>query len=217
MKKLKLRCQPLDDLLTGGFEIKSITEIFGEAGTGKTNICLQAARESALNNHKTIYIDSEGVSIERLKQICTKHDFKKLLSNIIFYTPTSLDEQEKIINKISNEDEETLIIFDTFNMFHRIQFEEDEQYANRSLNRQVTNLQLAARKNNYYVIITGQVYTSENGEIKPFAGRGIEHIVKSIIKLEKIGQGKRQATIIKHRSIAEGKKTSFSITGTGLE
>jgi len=72
-------------------------------------------------------------------------------------------------------------------------------------------------KQNIYVIIAGQVYSTENNDVKPFAGRGIEHIAKTIVKLEKIGTGKRQATIMKHRSQPEGKKAFFSLTAQGLE
>ncbi len=217
MNRLKLKCKPLDDLLGGGIELQIITEIYGEAGSGKTNICLQATRETALKNKKTTYIDCEGVSLERLTQICTNYNFKKILDNILFFNPSSLEEQEKMIKNAIKIKDLGMIIFDTFNMFYRIKLEEDEKIANRSLNRQITNLQLAARKKNIPIIITGQVYTSEDGEIKPFAGRGIEHMAKTILRLEKVGTGKRQATIIKHRSIPEGKKTFFTITGTGLE
>ena len=216
MKRLKLECKPLDVLLEGGFEYQSITEIYGEAGTGKTNICLQAARECSLLGKKTAYIDSEGVSIERLQQISEGYNFKKIFSKIIFLNPVSLKNQERIIKNTEKINNLGLIILDTFNMFHRIELEEDEKTANRSLNRQITNLQLIARKKDIPVIIAGQVYTSESGEIKPFAGRGIEHMAKTVIRLDKIGVGRRQATIIKHRSIPEGKKTVFTITQTGL-
>jgi len=216
MKRLKLECKPLDVLLEGGFEYQSITEIYGEAGTGKTNICLQAARECSLLGKKTAYIDSEGVSIERLQQISEGYNFKKIFSKIIFLNPISLKNQERIIKNTEKINNLGLIVLDTFNMFHRIELEEDEKTANRSLNRQITNLQLIARKKDIPVIIAGQVYTSESGEIKPFAGRGIEHMAKTVIRLDKIGVGRRQATIIKHRSIPEGKKTVFTITQTGL-
>ncbi|RKX96613.1 MAG: DNA repair and recombination protein RadB [Spirochaetes bacterium] len=216
MKRLKLECKPLDVLLEGGFEYQSITEIYGEAGTGKTNICLQAARECSLLGKKTAYIDSEGVSIERLQQISEGYNFKKIFSKIIFLNPVSLKNQERIIKNTEKINNLGLIVLDTFNMFHRIELEEDEKTANRSLNRQITNLQLIARKKDIPVIIAGQVYTSESGEIKPFAGRGIEHMAKTVIRLDKIGVGRRQATIIKHRSIPEGKKTVFTITQTGL-
>ena len=40
---------------------------------------------------------------------------------------------------------------------------------------------------------------------------------RKILITGKTGVGKRQATIIKHRSRPEGKKASFAITSTGLE
>lgn len=217
MKRLKLRCKPLDDLLQGGIENQSLTEIYGAAGTGKTNICLQLSRECALKNKKIAYIDTEGVSIERFEQICSNYDFKKILGNILFFNPMSLEEQEKMIEKSIKLQNLGLIILDTFNMYYRLKLEEDEKLANRSLNRQIISLQLAARNKNIYVLIAGQVYSIENDDVKPFAGRGIEHIAKTIIKLEKTGIGKRLATIIKHRSIAEERKAFFTISSNGLE
>jgi DNA repair protein RadB len=95
--------------------------------------------------------------------------------------------------------------------------EDDEKFAIRSLNRQITDLQIASIKKDIFVVITGQVYSIENDDVKPFAGRGVEHMAKTIIKFEKIGIGKRQATIIKHRSQPEGNKAIFTITATGLE
>ena len=95
--------------------------------------------------------------------------------------------------------------------------EDDEKSAIRSLNRQITDLQIGSMKKNLYAIITGQVYSVDNDDVKPFAGRGIEHVAKTIIKLEKIGIGKRQATIMKHRSQPECKKAIFSINAQGLE
>ena len=85
MEHLPLNCKPLDELLGGGIERKAITEVFGEAGSGKTNICLQASRECANMGSKVAYIDNEGVSMERLKQICSSYNHKKILSNILFF------------------------------------------------------------------------------------------------------------------------------------
>jgi DNA repair protein RadB len=217
MNRLQIKCKPLDELLGGGIESNIITEIYGEAGTGKTNICLQAARECANSGKKVVFIDTEGVSIERLNQICKGYDYKKILSKILFYNPSSFEEQEKMIQNAIDVKDLSLIVFDTYNMFYRIKLEDDEDGSVRSLNRQITNLQLAARKKNIYVMISGQVYTGENDEIKPFAGRGIEHMAKTIVKLDKIGMGRRQATLIKHRSQPEGKKAFFKITSNGLE
>ena len=217
MERLSLKCNPLDELLGGGIEKKTITEVYGEAGSGKTNLCLQVSRECANKNEKVAYIDTEGVSIERLSQICKDYDFKKILSNILFFHPNSFEEQEKMINNAIKIKGVSLIVFDTFNMFYRLKLEDDEKGAVRSLNRQLTNLQLSSREKNFYVLLAGQVYTAENDEIRPFAGRGIEHMVKAIIRLEKTGIGKRKATVIKHRSQPEGKEAFFRITSNGLE
>jgi len=217
MKRLQLKCKPLDDLLGGGIETNSITEIYGEAGSGKTNFCLQASRECAAGGKKVAYIDSGGVSLERLKQICSGNDSKTILSNILFFRPSSFEEQEKMIKNALKIDDIELIILDTFNSFYRLMLEDDEKFADRSLNRQITELQLAAMKKKLYVIIAGQVYSTENDDVKPFGGRVIERMVKTIIKLEKIGSGKRQATIIKHQSQPKGKKAVFTITAKGLE
>lgn len=217
MKRLQLGCKPLDDLLGGGIESKSITEIYGEAGSGKTNICLQAARECVLSGKKVAYIDSEGVSLERIHQICAGYDREKILSKILFFNPSSLGEQEKMIKNSIKVKDLGLVVIDTYNLFYRLTVEEDDKFSIRSLNRQITDLQLAAMKKDLFAIISGQVYSVENDDVKPFAGRGIEHVAKTIIKLEKVGIGKRQATIIKHRSIPEGKKAIFSITATGIQ
>ena len=217
MKYLQIKCKPLDDLLGGGIESNTLTEIYGEAGSGKTNLCLQASRECANSRNKVAYIDAEGVSVERLGQLCEDYNYKKTLSNILFFNPSSFEEQEKMINNAIKIDGVGLIVVDTFNKLYRVKLENDEEGAARSLNRQVTNLQLASRKNNLYVLLTGQVYSTENDDVKPFAGRGVEHMVKTILKLEKVGSGRRQATIIKHRSQPEGKKANFTITAKGLE
>ena len=216
MKRLQLKCKPLDDLLGGGIESNTITEIYGEAGSGKTNLCLQASRECVSSGKKVAYVDTESVSGERLNQICEGYDYKKILSNILFFAPTSFEEQEKMIYNAIEVDEVGLIVVDTFNMFYRIKLDDDEEGASRSLNRQLTNLQLAARKKDLYVLIAGQVYSTEDDDVKPFAGKGVEHMAKTILKLERVGTGKRRATIVKHRSQPEGKKAFFNITNKGL-
>jgi DNA repair protein RadB len=43
LDRLPSGCESLDSLLGGGFESGIITQLYGEAGTGKTNIALQLA------------------------------------------------------------------------------------------------------------------------------------------------------------------------------
>ena len=217
MKSLALKCESLDNLLKGGIENKIITKIFGEAGSGKTNFCLQASRECTLIGKKVAYIDSEGVSLERLIQICSDYNYKDIFSNIIFFNPSSIEEQESMIEEALKIKNLGLIIVDTINLFYRINLENDKEGSMRSFTRQMANLQIASRKKKIYTIIIEQVFTDKNGIIKPFTNRDTEHMVKTIIKLDKIDIGLRQATLIKHRSEPENKKVTFKITQKGLE
>jgi len=217
MAYLPIGCSPIDDLIGGGIESGIITKIYGETGTGKTNICLQASRECAKQGYKVAYIDSEGVSIERLRQICSSVDYKKILKNILFFHPITYDEQEIMINKSLKIENLKLIVVDSLNLFYRINLEEDKEGAMRNFTKQVINLQTNARKKDLLVIASEQVYTDKNGEIRPFTNRDTEHLIKTVLRFEKKGVGERQAVIIKHRSQPEEKKTCFKITATGLE
>jgi DNA repair protein RadB len=217
MNRLPLKCKPLDTLLGGGLEQKIITEIFGEAGTGKTNVCLQAARECVLNNKKVAYIDSEGISLERLRQIIPEEKKEQSLKNILIFSPTTQANQEKMIQNAVKIQDLQLIIVDTLNVFYRLHLEENKEETMRSFTRQVATLQKAARDQELYVLIAEQVFTDKSGDVKPFTNRDVEHLVKTVIKLEKNGNGIRKATIVKHRSEPEGKTATFHITQKGLK
>lgn len=217
MTLLHLGCQPLDVLLGGGLESGIITRIYGEAGSGKTNFCLQAARECIRSGKRIAYIDTEGVSFERFRQLCVDCDYKKFLNDILFFIPISFESQEQMICDAIETKGVGLIVVDTITMFYRLNLEQDHEGAIRSFTRQVTNLQLAARKKDLWVIITEQVYTNKKGEVKPFTNRDAEHMTKTIIRFDRKGIGQREAIIIKHRSQPEGKKASFRISTNGLE
>ena len=217
MNILSLKCLPLDALLGGGLESGIITRVYGEAGTGKTNLCLQAARECVLSGKKVAYIDTEGVSVERLRQICVDCDYKKILHDILFFAPTSFESQEQMIHDAIVTKGVGLIIVDTITMFYRLNLEDDREGGIRSFTRQVTDLQVTARENDLLVIIAEQVYTDKTGEVKPFTNREAEHMTKTILRFDRKGIGQREATIIKHRSQPEGKKACFRISSVGLE
>ena len=134
MNCLPLNCKGLDSLFGGGLEPKIITEIFGEAGTGKTNICLQAARECAHNGFKVAYIDSEGVSIKRLEQLCKGYKKEEILSSILIFSPSTVEDQETMINNALKIKNLKLIIVDTLNLFYRLNLEEDKEGSLRKKN-----------------------------------------------------------------------------------
>lgn len=77
----------LDKLLCGGIETGSVTEVYGEFRTGKTQLCLTLAVTCQLPNSqgggegKCLYIDTGGkFRPERVVAVCNYY-----LQNVVFY------------------------------------------------------------------------------------------------------------------------------------
>ncbi|MFB6254834.1 MAG: ATPase domain-containing protein, partial [Halobacteriaceae archaeon] len=66
-QRISTGCKPLDSLLGGGIERGTVTQIYGPPASGKTNIALNTAIETAVEDGTAVYIDSEGVSIDRFE------------------------------------------------------------------------------------------------------------------------------------------------------
>ncbi len=219
--RLPVACPPIDEVLHGGVESGALTEFYGEAGAGKTNACLQLARNAALAGRKTVYIDTEGVSLERLEQMCGEH-YRRVRENILFFEPYSLREQEAIVERACRvamgSPEVGLIILDSATLHYRINLGTGDDVAGRrQLASQLQALAAVARKRDIPVVITNQVTTNfETEELEPLGGQIVRHLVKAVIRLEKVGVGRRRATIAKHRSVPEGLHADFRITMQGL-
>lgn len=218
--KIKIECKTLDDLLEGGVESGCLTLLYGEAGSGKTNICLQLTRNVARKS-KVAYIDTEGVSMERLKQISGKQ-YDKIMRNVLLWEPTNMDEQGEAIDKVMNLVEKNpkigLVVFDSATIHFRITKKNEERFDRKALTGQVSKLLALARKQDIPVVLTSQVYTDiERGTYEPLGGHMLTHNAKSIIRLDKIGPNARRAVVMKHRHLAEAKSTEFFLTEKGVE
>jgi DNA repair protein RadB len=210
----------LDDLLEGGLEGGAITLFFGEAGSGKTNICLQVTSLVAAAGKKVIYIDTEGVSLERLMQIAGEQ-YNEVLKNILFFEPQSFDEQEKFVDKAVKLAESSLevgvIILDSATIHYRLTRNDEERGVRKSLSPQLAKLLAAARSKDIPIILTSQVYTDiEKGTFEPLGGHVLLHNAKAIVRLDKAGTSARRAVIIKHRHLEEGRKADFKLTKDGV-
>ncbi|UCE45293.1 MAG: DNA repair and recombination protein RadB [Methanobacteriota archaeon] len=220
MVRVPIGSPALDDLLGGGLEGGAITLLFGEAGTGKTNICLQVARNVALEGRKVIFIDTEGVSLDRMKQICGE-DYEKALKNLLFFEPHSFEEQEKLVDKASKLADSAVdvgvIILDSTTIHYRLTRKDDEKGVRKSLSPQLARLLVVARHKNIPVLLTSQVYTDiEKGSFEPLGGHVLLHNAKAIVRLDKVGTSSRRAVIIKHRHLEEGRRAGFKLTKTGV-
>ncbi len=215
----------LDELLGGGFEKGTITQIFGPPSSGKSNITLSLAVNVAKNNRKVIYIDTEGgISIDRIKQIADS-DFSKVANNIIVFEPTSFLEQNENLRAIDvwlrkNHDEVDLIVLDSAVALYRVDDMKSSKL-NKELGKQMGVLSKIARQYDVAVVLTNQIYSAIDGDgnndVKAVGGTILQYWSKVIIQLERGEEiNQRIATLIRHRSIPEGEKVSFSITSKGI-
>ncbi len=220
LDRLPSGCQSLDLLLSGGFESGIITQLYGEAGTGKSNIVMQLAVSAVARGQRVIFIDTEGFSAERFKQIAGP-GAEEMAAKIMIFEPMSLEQQAIAIREASKIAGQNLglVILDSATSLYRVLLEaEDNRSIRRTLTVQLSELQEIARRHRIPVVITNQVYMDiENNSLRPIGGTGLEHICKAIVFLEKKGEGRRSARIMKHRSSPEGIAADFRLTARGVE
>lgn len=226
IKRFSTGSKNLDSLLEGGIEAGIITQFYGEAGSGKTNICLQLCKVTVLEHgKKVILIDTEAISTERLKQICgADADFQQVLRSILVYKPYSMAEQSQAVESAVElamyaEANIGLIIIDCMTIFYRMELDDDEtgRKAREELGSQIIKLMTTARKCNIPVVITNQVYTDiKTDTLQPLARNVIGLGTNTIIMLERLDDSKRRATLIKHRSLPAGRTVEFELTYEGV-
>lgn len=215
----------LDELLGGGFEKGTITQIFGPPSSGKSNIALTLAVNVAKNNRKVVYIDTEGgISIDRIKQIA-QYDFERVANNIIVFEPTSFLEQNDNLKAIEvwlrkNNEDVDLLVLDSAVALYRVDDMKSSKL-NKEMGKQMGILAKIARTYDVCVLLTNQIYSAfddeGNNDIRAVGGTILQYWSKVIIQLEKGEEtNQRIATLRRHRSIAEGKQATFRITSRGI-
>ncbi|MDY6765373.1 MAG: DNA repair and recombination protein RadB [Halobacteria archaeon] len=221
-KYLSTGCDPLDNLLGGGFQRGVVSQIYGSPGTGKSNICLQASVETIKSEGSVVYIDTEGISMERFKQIAGE-GYEEISREFIVKEVYDFDEQNTAVKDVEDlAPQVDLIVLDSATGLYRVEPEpeNEEERPLRRLTRQITHLTSLARRHNLAVVITNQIYTqveTENEDYRPLGGNMIQHWTKAIVRLDKLNQNRRRATLKKHLSKSTGGSVTFLITDTGIE
>ncbi|MBO8181936.1 MAG: DNA repair and recombination protein RadB [Archaeoglobus sp.] len=209
----------IDSLLGGGIERETITQIYGPSATGKTSICLMLAYRTSLSGRKVVYVDTEGLSPERVRQIFKD---KKALHNVLLYEVVDFKQQSSTIKEVARvcrTEKVDLIVVDSITALYRSELEDVEKQLKmkRELTSQVTFLLGLARKHKLAVVVTNQMFTDiRDGRDKPLGGPTLDHLSKTIVGLERIN-GERLAYLVKHRAKPEGESCKFKITYDGIE
>ncbi len=207
----------LDALLDGGFEPGSITQFYGEPAAGKSSFCAIAAVAVLRAGRSVVYVDTEGFSVERFRQV-SGDDAEILAERLFLYEPTDFDAQGVMIagsEKILSGHDIGIYIVDSATLLYRTQLEKGREPMQRLIKQMVFLLGLAKR-HNIPALITNQVYvdTARNCYM-PLGGTALAHISKTIVRIDRL-DGARRATLVKHRSRPSGISFDFEIVQNGI-
>jgi DNA repair protein RadB len=210
----------LDTLIGGGLEIRTLTQFYGEPASGKSTLCMIAAVAALRAGQSVAYIDTEGFSIERFRQIAGA-DTEAIADRLFLFEPLDFEHQGQVIaecEKVLKAHKPGLLVMDSATALYRTDLEKGRD-AIQLLTKQMIHLLGYAKRYDLPVIITNQVYmdTGKN-TCYGLGGYALEHISKVIVRLEKgESPGQRRARLVKHRSRPEGASFSYEITGEGIQ
>ena len=213
-ERLSTGCRSLDEQLEGGIEIGASTLAYGEPGSGKTSLAIQLSKKVISSGKKSIFIDTEGVSFERIQQIFGDTD----TSDLIILEPK---DQGELYQSISDprliQPDIGIIVVDTINAHTRLAYALDKERCEAQFLKILMALQNISRNFPISVFMTAQIF-ERNGDIEPYFGRTLVYMAKTLLLFEK-GESPslRHSRLMKHRSIAEGSVSDFLLTNQGLE
>ena len=193
VQKLSSMVQSIDDLLAGGFETQSLVEVYGEFGSGKTQIghqlavnCTMPVEQGGFDGD-VFYIDTEDTfRPERITQMARGHglDPEAVLERIHVARAYNSAHQMLLaeeIKRMSRGVNVKMIIVDSLTSHFRAEFVGRGMLANRQqkLNRHLKDLKQLADVNNALVLVTNQVMSKPDAmwgdPIKPIGGHVLAH------------------------------------------
>ncbi|MFW9822973.1 MAG: DNA repair and recombination protein RadA [Candidatus Thorarchaeota archaeon] len=235
LNRLTTGSQNLDDLLGGGIEPGSVTEIFGEYRTGKTQI----AHQLCVNVHlpyeqgglegNALYIDTEGTfRPERIIQMATglDLDYTEILKNITIGRAYNSDHQILLVReapRIIEEKNIKLVIIDSLIGHFRSEYIGRGTLASRQqmLNSHIHDmLRLSEVYDELAVMFTNQVSAKPDvfygNPLTHTGGHVVAHGATIRVFLRKGKGEQRVAKVVDAPNIPES-DTVFSITEDGIK
>ncbi len=213
--------QALDDLLGGGLERRTITQIYGEPASGKSTFCLMAAVASLRAGNSVVYIDTEGFSVERFTQLAGENA-GAFADRLYLFEPLDFAQQGAMIAdtegllKRDGQAPVGLLVMDSATALYRTELDLGRE-ALRRLSHHMIKLLGLAKKYDIPALITNQIFMDiERDRVSGLGGTALEHLSKAIVRLEK-KDSVRRAMLRKHRSRPEGLSFDFVITGDGIK
>jgi DNA repair protein RadA len=197
----------LDELLDGGIETRAITELYGEYGTGKTQIChtlcVTVQQSKAEDNiSRALYIDTENTfRPERIASIASarKIDPSVALENVIVAKAYNSSHQEVIVQEspnVINLHNIKIMIVDSIVSHYRAEYLGRSVLSERQqrINRLLHILLRIAETCKIAVVITNQIQSSPDAIFgdpnKATGGNVMAHSSTYRLYLKKAGKNR---------------------------
>ncbi|MDY6864516.1 MAG: DNA repair and recombination protein RadA [Halobacteriota archaeon] len=238
VKKLSTGSTSLNELLGGGLETQSISEFYGEFGSGKTQVAHQLAVNVQLPeddgglNGSTIIIDTENTfRPERINQMAdgVGLDFEEVLKNIHVARAYNSNHQILLMERATDlakklqatEKPVRLLIVDSVTAHFRAEYVGRGTLADRQqkINKHLHDLMKFADLNNSIIMVTNQVMSKPDAffgdPTKPIGGHILGHTATFRVYLRKSKGEKRIARLVDSPNLPEGEAV-FSVLEEGL-
>ena len=241
MLRVTTGADSLDDLLNGGIETGSITELYGEFRTGKTQLahqlCVTCQLPPSLGGFNVdenplpscIYIDTEGTfRPERIVAMTSRFgsdlDVHSVLKQIFHGRAYNTDHQMVLVENVIKDAPSKnikLVIVDSLIAHFRAEFVGRGTLAARQqkLNQHLHSLLRLAEVSNVAVIVTNQVHSQPDmffgDPTMPVGGHILAHVSHTRIYLRKSKGERRIARIVDSPLLPES-ETVFAITENGI-
>ncbi|MDI9624321.1 MAG: DNA repair and recombination protein RadA [Methanothermobacter sp.] len=224
----------LDELIGGGIETQAITEVFGEYGSGKSQLAhelvvtVQLPEDRGGLNGEAVFIDTENTfRPERIEQIANAFELniEEVMERIYIARAFNSSHQilmaEKVNELIQEGKDIRLVIVDSLTSHFRAEYVGRESLATRQqkLNQHLHTLQNIANTYNAAIFVTNQVQARPDAffgsPTKAIGGHVLGHAATYRIWLKKGLAGKRIARLVDSPHLPEG-ECVFKITNDGI-
>jgi DNA repair protein RAD51 len=179
----------LDEILGGGVKNAIITDIFGANGTGKTHLALQISLKPLEEKFDVLFIDTTGeFRPERLLEMIKNRNLQdSLLDNLKIARVTNTKEQIKLLDKIKNLENISLLIVDNIANLFAYEYSKKEQFMQKytEFMKYMYNLALIGLEKQIPIVITNQLLEKPNTEYEKLDFI-INNFTHQKIKLKKI-------------------------------
>jgi len=235
VQRLTTGSQALDKIVDGGLETQTITEFYGEYGSGKSQMCHQLCVNVQLPPERggldggALYVDTENTfRLERIVQMA-KHagiEPEEAVKRIIYAEAFTSDHQMFLLenaDQIIKDNNIKIIIIDSLTSHFRSEYVGRETLARRQqkLNKHMHKLVALARAFNTVAVVTNQVMAKPDvffgDAVSPIGGHIVGHTSNTRIYLRRASRGPvRIARLVSSPYLPEGEEI-FKVTENGIE